>query len=150
MIRKMTIEDIKEVVALEELVFGHTLGYDMIYNEVTTHDFAHYFVDEVNGEIIGYAGLWINDDIGQIVNFLVKPAYQQKGLGKAWMHFVMGYFKSHQVHIISLEVRETNEKAIRLYESFGFKKSYKRLKYYDNQIDAHVLIWRDNDADISR
>lgn len=150
MIRKMTTEDIKEVVALEELVFGHTLGYDMIYNEVNTHDFAHYFVDEVNGEIIGYAGLWINDDIGQIVNFLVKPEYQKRGLGKSWMQFVMDYFKSHQVHIISLEVRETNEKAIRLYESFGFKKSYKRLKYYDNQIDAHVLIWRDNDADISR
>lgn len=150
MIRKMTIEDIHTVVDLEMTVFGHTLGYDMIYNEVTNHPFAHYFVHENEGEIIGYVGLWINDDIGQIVNFLVKPSHQNQGLGKLWMRFVMDYFKQHQVHIISLEVRETNEKAIRLYESFGFKKSYKRLKYYDNKIDAHVLIWRDNDADLSR
>lgn len=150
MIRKMITADIEAVISLEELVFGHTLGYDMLYNEVNNHDFAHYFVDEQNGEIIGYVGLWINDDIGQIVNFLVKPTKQGQGLGNQWMQFVMDYFKQHQVHIISLEVRETNEKAIRLYESFGFKKSYKRLKYYDNKIDAHVLIWRDNDADISR
>ena len=150
MIRKMTTDDIDTVVRLEEQVFGHTLGYDMLYNEVNNHDFAHYFVDAQDNEIFGYVGLWINDDIGQIVNFLVKPEKQGQGLGKAWMTFVMDYFKQNQVHIISLEVRETNEKAIRLYESFGFKKSYKRLKYYDNKIDAHVLIWRDNDADISR
>jgi ribosomal-protein-alanine N-acetyltransferase len=150
MIRKMIETDISDVVSLEESVFGHTLGYDMIYNEITKHDFAHYFVDVENNEIIGYVGLWINDDIGQIVNFLVKPNHQNQGLGKMWMRFVMEYLKQHNVHIISLEVRETNEKAIRLYESFGFKKSYKRLKYYENKVDAHVLIWRDNDADISR
>lgn len=150
MIRPMTNEDIQTVITLEETVFGHTLGYDMLYNEINNHDFAHYFVDEVDGEIIGYAGLWINDDIGQIVNFLVKPNYQNQGLGKAWVAFIMSFFKQNEVHIVSLEVRETNEKAIHLYESFGFKKSYKRLKYYDNKVDAHVLIWRDNDADISR
>ncbi len=150
MIRKMTTDDIDTVVRLEEQVFGHTLGYDMLYNEVNNHDFAHYFVDVQDNEIVGYVGLWINDDIGQIVNFLVKPDKQGQGLGKVWMMFVMDYFQQNQVHIISLEVRETNEKAIRLYESFGFKKSYKRPKYYDNKIDAHVLIWRDNDADISR
>lgn len=150
MIRKMTVDDIKTVVSLEELAFGDSLGYDMIYNEITSHSFAHYFVDEIDNEIVGYVGLWINDEIGQIVNFLVKKDYQNRGIGKTLMTFVMDYFKNNQVHIISLEVRETNEKAIRLYESFGFKKSYKRLKYYDNSIDAHVLIWRDNDADLSR
>ncbi|MCU0105322.1 ribosomal protein S18-alanine N-acetyltransferase [Acholeplasma vituli] len=150
MIRKMTPEDIETVVQLEEEVFGHSLGYDMIYNEITNHGFAHYFVDEEHDEIIGYVGLWINDNIGQIVNFLVKPTHQNKGLGKKWITFIMDYFKQNNVDIVSLEVRETNERAIHLYESYGFKKSYKRLKYYDNKEDAHVLIWRNNDADISR
>ena len=94
-------------------------------------------------------GLWVNDDIGQIVDLLILKPYQQQGYGKQLLQFVMDFFRQQDVHIVSLEVRETNHNAIHLYESFGFVKSYLRKKYYDNKIDAHVMIWRDNDADIS-
>ena len=148
MIRKMLTSDIDLIVKAETELFGHTLGYEMIYNEINHHDFAHYFVIELD-EVIGYAGLWVNDDIGQIVDLLILKPYQQQGYGKQLLQFVMDFFKQQDVHIVSLEVRETNHNAIHLYESFGFVKSYLRKKYYDNKIDAHVMIWRDNDADIS-
>ena len=148
MIRKMQEEDIFLITEAETELLGSTLGYEMIHNEIKHHDFAHYFVIEENG-IKGYVGLWINDDIGQIVNFLILKPYQNLGYGKQLMKHIMGYFKEHNVSVISLEVKESNEKAIKLYESFGFVKSYKRVKYYDNKEDAHVMIWRGEDEDIS-
>lgn len=148
MIRLMTIEDIEEVVRLEENIFGESLGYDMIKNEITAHDFAHYYVYEQKDEIIGYIGLWINDDVGQVVNFLIRKDYQRQGYGKRLMTHAMNIFKSHEVSVISLEVRETNLGAILFYENFGFEISYKRKQYYGS-VDALVLIWRHRDDYIS-
>ncbi|MBM7453153.1 ribosomal-protein-alanine N-acetyltransferase [Acholeplasma morum] len=147
MIRKMKEEDIFLITEAETELLGSTLGYEMIHNEIKHHDFAHYFVIEEDG-IKGYVGLWINDDIGQIVNFLILKPYQNQGYGKQLMTFIMDYFKQFNVNVISLEVRESNESAIHLYESFGFVKSYRRVKYYENKEDAHVMIWRGEDENI--
>lgn len=148
MIRPMVIDDVAFIVSQENLIFGHSLGQEMIEKEITEHDFAHYFVLEINKEIKGYIGLWINDDIGQIVNFLVIPSEQHKGYGKIILSHAMDLFKSKNVHVISLEVRASNVKAIKLYQAYGFIESYKRENYYQNE-DAIVMIWRDNDAHIS-
>lgn len=148
MIRLMTVEDIQTVVDAEEDLFGHTLGYEMIHNEIMVNDFAHYFILE-DESFTGYAGIWVNDDIGQIVNFLVTRPRQGLGYGKMLLGYIMDFFMNKGVHVISLEVKETNLVAIKLYESFGFVKSYRRVGYYDNNIDAHVMIWRDKHADIS-
>ena len=144
----MTLNDIDAVVFLEKAIFGETLGHEMIEKEITIHDFAHYYVYEYKRKIIGYIGLWINDDIGQVVNFLIKEGYQRQGFGKKLMTHAMNVFKSHEVSVISLEVRETNQAAILFYEGFGFEMSYKRKHYY-GPVDALVLIWRDRYDHIS-
>mgnify|MGYP003294473596 CR=1 FL=1 len=41
--------------------------------------------------------------------------------------------KLSKVKNVSLEVRESNERAINLYTSFGFKFSHKRERYYKDQ-----------------
>lgn len=142
MIRLMTEADIVLVVLLEEEAFNESLGYDFIYKEIKEHDFAHYFVLEEEKTIIGYIGLWINDEIGQVVNFLVKKSNQNQGYGRKLLEFAMTYFKEHGVNIVSLEVRETNLKAISLYKALGFYESHKRKNYYQTE-DALVLLWRD-------
>lgn len=147
MIRPMQTSDIDLIIEAELDIFGHTLGKEMIEKEITKHDFAHYFILE-DQAVLGYVGLWINDDIGQIVNFLIRKPFQGKGYGKQLLTFVMSYFEQAKTSIISLEVRESNYTAIKLYEQFGFVKSYKREKYYDNKEDAFVMIWRDKNADI--
>lgn len=142
MIRLMTTEDIKAVVLLEEEAFSESLGYDFIEKEIKEHPFAYYYVLEENHEIKGYIGLWINDEVGQVVNFLVKNAYQGRGFGRTLLTHAMRVFSEHRVGVITLEVRESNHKAISLYESFGFHQSHKRKNYYKDE-DALVLLWRD-------
>jgi len=43
-IRPMTIEDIDTVVSQEEEIFGTSLGYDMLYTELTLNEFGFYFI----------------------------------------------------------------------------------------------------------
>lgn len=140
MIRPMDLDDINEVIKAEEEVFGKSLGFDMLYTELKMNPFAFYFVLEVEEEFGGYIGSWIDDDHSEIINFLVKPEYQGNGFGALLLSFIIDLVTSVKVPTLSLEVRESNSRAIKLYEKFGFKYSHTRNTYYENGENALVLI----------
>lgn len=138
-IRPMTEDDINDVVKGEEEIFKTSLGYDMIYTDINLNPYAYYFVLEIDAKISGYIGLWIEDQ-AQIINFYVDKKYQNKGFGSMILKFVIELCIMSKVNNISLEVRESNIKAINLYEKYGFVKSYKRNSYYEDGEDAIVMI----------
>ena len=128
-IRQMEIDDIDNVIDSENKIFGDSLGSDMLYTELKCNPYAYYFVLEVDKKFAGYIGTWIEEEHSEIINFLVLEEYQ-----------LINLVKSVNVPNISLEVRKSNEKAIKLYEKYGFKYSHTREKYYRNGEDALVLI----------
>lgn len=139
-IRQMEIDDIDNVIESENKIFGDSLGSDMLYTELKCNPYAFYFVLEVNKKFAGYIGTWIEEEHSEIINFLVLEEYQGNGFGSMMLDFVINLVKSVNVPNISLEVRKSNEKAIKLYEKYGFKYSHTREKYYKNGEDALVLI----------
>lgn len=138
-IREMTINDIKDVIKGEKKAFGSSLGYDLLYQELTLNPFAFYFVVEIEQKVHGYIGVWINKN-AEILNFYVDKKYQNQGYGKMLLNFVLDLCKQCNVRYISLEVRVSNHKAISLYEKHGFIQSYHRKAYYSNGEDAIVMI----------
>lgn len=140
-LRQMELSDIDDVIAGEERVFGKSLGYDMLYTELKANPYAFYFVLEVDKKFGGYIGTWIEQDHADIINFFVIEEYQGNGFGTMMLEFVINLVSSVGVPTISLEVRESNAKAISLYEKNGFKFSHKREKYYRDGEDALVLIY---------
>ena len=139
-LRQMELSDIEDVIAGEERIFGKSLGYDMLYTELKANPYAFYFVLEVDDKFGGYIGTWIEQDHSEIVNFFVFEEYQGNGFGQMMLDFVIELVSSVGVPSISLEVRESNTKAISLYEKNGFVFSHKREKYYSDGEDALVLI----------
>ncbi len=139
-IREMTIDDIEEVVKGEEEVFGESLGYDMLYSELKLNPYAYYFVLDIDKKVSGYISTWIEGERGEIVNFYVSKKYQHQGFGRMMLEFYLELCKMSGVKSISLEVRESNEVAISLYEEYGFTFSHKRERYYKDGEDALVLI----------
>ena len=138
-LREMTVEDIEAVIEGETKAFGTSLGYDLIYTDLTFNPYAHYMVLEIDKEIHGYIGLWINDN-SEIINFYVDEEYRGLGFGKMMLDFAIKLCELSKVNNLSLEVRESNQVARNLYEKHGFKFSHKRERYYDNGEDALVLI----------
>lgn len=67
----------------------------------------------------------------ELYRVAVLPEYRRSGIGKRLMErFMESVFKAERVF---LEVRESNEAAIRLYESCGFEVCGRRKKYYGNE-----------------
>ncbi|HHU55364.1 MAG TPA: ribosomal protein S18-alanine N-acetyltransferase [Acholeplasmataceae bacterium] len=143
-IRQMTIDDINDVIKGESNAFGESLGFDMLYQELTINPSACYFVLEIDNKIRGYIGTWINEN-AEIVNFYIDKKYQNQGFGKMLLNFLLDLIEmvnedSFRIKNLSLEVRVSNIKAIRLYEKFGFTKSHIRKNYYKDGEDAIVMI----------
>lgn len=138
-IRPMTEKDIPDVIRGEEEIFKTSLGFDLLYTDLTLNPYAYYFVLEINKKVKGYIGLWI-EDTAQIVNFYVDKDIQNQGYGTMIMDFVINLCEMSGVASISLEVRVSNSKAIHLYEKYGFKNSHIRPQYYEDLEDAMVMI----------
>lgn len=76
----------------------------------------------------------------EIVNIATSPKLRRKGMAFALMRTLIGEALSLGVSRILLEVKETNQPAIALYQSFGFKPIGVRKGYYrDTGEDAIVL-----------
>ena len=142
-LRPMNKEDIETIVKGEEKVFGHSLGYDLIYSDLALNPYALYIVLEIDDEIHGYIGMWITDNL-EIINLYVDEEYQGMGFGSIIMDFVIDVCEQSNINNLSLEVRSSNIKAINLYKKFGLKESHIRKNYYVNDNketeDAIVMV----------
>lgn len=138
-IRPMDVDDINQVIIGETKIFGNSLGFDMLYSELTLNPYANYFVLEINRKIKGYVGVWINDN-AEIINLYVDDKYQGRGFGAMLVEFVISLCDMSKVKSLSLEVRESNLKAQSLYRKFDFKISHYRNSYYEDGEDAIVMI----------
>src|SRR6056297_593162 len=81
-------------------------------------------------ELVGYSFLFNIYDEVHINNIAVKTNYRNEGLGKKLLDYIIKYGKENHFSRITLEVRESNEKALKLYNKNGFELITKRTGYY--------------------
>lgn len=142
MIRPMLLKDLESVMTLETLCFSVPWSKEAFHKEITENKLAHYLVIEEADEIIAYGGVWYIYDEGHITNIAVHPNHRKKGFGKDLVQAMMDQAKTDEIHHMTLEVRVSNQPAITLYEKIGFESAGIRPKYYtDNQEDA-LIMWR--------
>jgi len=92
--------------------------------------------------LLGFGCLWMILDEAHITLLVVDAAYRRQGLGRALVTALLEAARQHGMARATLEVRASNEGAIALYQSFGFKEAGRRKQYYQNPTeDAHIL-WR--------
>lgn len=140
-IRRMTTEDIPEVYAIECQAFSLPWSENALQSELTSNPVARYLVAVTKDEIVGYAGIHIILDEGHITNIAVKNTLRKQGVGKQLLHALMQYAANLGVGYITLEVRVSNEAAIKLYQNAGFMKVHVRKRYYeDNGEDAYLMV----------
>ena len=96
------------------------------------NDLASYLVAEgENGEVLGYAGVHIVWDEGHITNVCVGEIYRRQGVGRELLGVYLRYGNAN-LRLLDLEVRASNEAAVKLYEGLGFTVVGRRPKYYDS------------------
>ena len=81
-------------------------------------------------KIVAYAVLYLAGDEGDVANIAVLPSYRKRGIGGALFDAMLNQARDEQVQTIYLEVRQSNDAAIRLYRSREFAEIGKRKNYY--------------------
>lgn len=138
MIRRYQECDIDAIVDLELKTLNTTLGKDMLKNELD-NPFSYIFVYTVENSVVGYISYSFDGDIAEMLNFCVDTNMQGQGIGKELLEYTFNIFKDLSANSSILEVRESNYKAISLYNKFGYKKISVRKAYYSNGENALVL-----------
>ena len=91
--------------------------------------------------ILGFAGAWYTHEQLHLVTIAVDPRAQRRGIGLALVRAVRELAIEAELDSIALEVRASNEGAIRLYEQCGFRRAGRLRNYYsDNREDAIVML----------
>lgn len=139
-IRRMTMEDVDGVAAVEAATFPTPWSRDAFASEMRNVA-ARYLVAEKDGRIIGYAGAWIILDESHITNIAVLRDERGQGIGRALTAGLMHYLSNLGAAYATLEVRKSNEIAQSLYKSLGFIKLGVRKRYYEgNGEDALIMV----------
>src|SRR5699024_10175060 len=118
-IRRMDSIDIDEVIAVERASFSDPWPKDAYQQEVMNNEHAHYFVAQLENNVIGYSGMWVVIDDAQITNIAVLPKYRGYKIGERIFEYTCQYAMQIGVKRLSLEVRASNIIAQRMYRKFG-------------------------------
>ncbi len=95
-------------------------------------------------DLIGYVVNSRYVDAWHVMNVAVDPRHQRRGVATALLARLFELTADDERRGYTLEVRISNEEAIRLYEKLGFEPRGIRRGYYtDNREDA-LIMWRDS------
>ncbi len=144
-IRELTMEDIDQVCALEEMVFSMPWQRDAFIEMVENKDALYLVVEEKSnpGVVIAACGMRHIVGEGDISNVVVHPHYRKRGIARQMLAELMN--RGNQkfgIEAYTLEVRKSNEDAIHLYEYHGFVSEGIRKNFYEKPTEDALIMWK--------
>lgn len=138
-ISKMQEHHIVQLAALEALCFVHPWSEHSLRQELGKGIFL---VAEQEGVIVGYVGCQTVLDEGYITNVAVLPTYRKQGIGRALLTELAAIAKEQALCFVTLEVRQSNQAAQRLYKAMGYIEVGMRKRFYTQPTeDAVLMTW---------
>ncbi len=143
LIRQATINELKVVQDLNYKLFVHDYGYDPVLDVDWPYskEGEEYFTDKVSGKsgicfialeddkLVGYiAGSMMKPDstrsvsVASLDNMLVEEEYRGNGIGTSLLEHFKKWAKAKGAGSVEVSAYFNNKKAIRFYQSVGFKK----------------------------
>lgn len=98
---------------------------------------------QLNDQITGFAITQVIADEATLFNIAVAPQFQRQGIGRSLLQALISELSQRQVTHLWLEVRESNQRAITLYDSVGFNEIMRRADYYpakNGREDAVIMV----------
>lgn len=140
--RSMVEKDVLRVAELEKICFITPWSYNSLLGELS-NEVAHYIVADDGGEVCGYAGMWVMFDEAHMTNIAVAPDHRKRGIARRMILELMKLAMSKGAERMTLEVRENNHTAQRLYASLDFAYAGTRKHYYSDTGENALILWND-------
>jgi ribosomal-protein-alanine N-acetyltransferase len=101
--------------------------------------------DETDSVVLGYLVYWLQAEGTSLLNVTVAPKWRGLGLSRILLTAMINETVREEIPKIILEVRESNEKAIGVYEHLGFQHTHDRKQFYSNGETAKVMELKTSD-----
>lgn len=137
--REMLVEDLDQVMEIENDLISPPWTREGFFTFLLKEE-NMFFVVEEKGQILGYCSMQTVLDEGDILNVAVTRDRQKEGIGYFLVDSMLMLAAARGIHIVHLEVRESNGSARRLYQRLGFKEDGFRKNYYTEPVENAVLM----------
>ena len=137
-IRRMTFEDVKSVAQIEAECFSVPWSENSFEDSLAREDTV--FLVCVDEGVVGYIGMYLSFEEGEITNVAVTPSYRQRGCGNLLIEAVKKEAKARNAECVILEVRVSNAPAISLYKKNGFEEIGIRKNFYEHPKEDAIIM----------
>lgn len=136
----MTAGDAPAAAGLERRAFTDPWSAQS-FRDMVAAGHAICLVADDGGAVAGYAVGTVAADEGEILNLAVEQASRRRGIGRALLERLIEELETAGARSLFLEVRASNEAAIGLYQSKGFRIFGRRKGYYaEPREDAVTMV----------
>lgn len=138
-VRRLSFSDLPQIIAIERRAFTSPWSLGMFVLELSKPSGIH-LAAVSGGEIAGYVICARYAEALHVMTLATAPEHRRKGIASALLDAVIE--RAGEDANYTLEVRVSNRGAIALYERYGFRGVGTRPRYYaDNGEDA-IIMWR--------
>ena len=139
-IRRLTYADLPQIITVERRAFPTPWSLAMFVLELSKTSGVCLAATR-GGTLVGYLICSRYDTVWHLMNVAVDPTHRRAGIATGLIEGLIEQIGDTGARY-TLEVRESNVGAIALYERYGFRAAGRRRRYYrDNGEDA-VIMWR--------
>ncbi len=138
-IRRLTYADLPQVIAIERRSFPTPWSLAMFVLELSKPA-GVCLAARHEGQLAGYVICSRFEDVWHVMNISVDPVRRREGIASSLLAEVIGRVGGDAR--LTLEVRPSNTGAIALYERFGFLPAGMRRRYYQDNGEDAVIMWR--------
>jgi [ribosomal protein S18]-alanine N-acetyltransferase len=142
--RKLKLRDLNAIEEIERTSYPTPWSRSMFAGELAKpSSICLGAVEADKDDLVGYLIISRYVDAWHVMNIAVAPEYRRRGIARSLMERLFEVTARDARRGYTLEVRVSNDAAIRLYEELGFKTRGIRRGYYtDNREDA-LIMWKD-------
>lgn len=147
-IRRLAYADLPQVIAIERRAFPTPWSLAMFVLELSKPGGVCLAAlrdagtaGEARGRIVAYCICSRYDRIWHLMNVAVDPDHRREGLATALLSELIHRVGGDDSRL-TLEVRRSNAGAIRLYERLGFRAAGLRRRYYQDNGEDALIMWR--------
>ena len=137
-ILKMTMQDYEQIKDVLNSEFDDFWTKSILKSELMGEN-KNYIVAKQNEEIVGFAGVMLNQPEMEIMNIVTKKNERGKGIGTLLLNKIIEIAKNNRIQTIFLEVGEKNYIAKKMYEKAGFCEIGLRKNYYHAKESACLM-----------
>jgi len=144
-IRRLSYPDLPQVIAVERRVFPTPWSLAMFVLELSRRSgiclAATVPAGHAGRRLIGYLICSRYETVWHVMNVAVDAEYQRMGVASALLAELYERVDDDAARY-TLEVRRSNQLAIRLYEREGFRAAGLRRRYYQDNGEDALVMWR--------